>query len=304
MRTRLIAASAAFLALLSASVLVTAGQENKGGGGGGGGDKGTKIRRASVLNGLQVRDKEGDYAGQVYDMVINLESGKILYFAVQTGGTLGFGGQLHAVAPGALRLTEGTVSGRELFAINVDANKIANEKGFNSNNWPQKPTWGEGGRQNGGDKNGGGGGGGGGDAGGGGKNGGKNIARASSVIGMDVHSSKNNDDIGDVYDLAIDTNNWKVHYVAVNRGGPLGGALGAGKLYAVDWKAFKFQSKTANPGDQVLVLNATANDFEKAQGFASNESWPTSPSQAFSGGGGSGGGSGGGGDTGRKDQDK
>jgi len=324
MRTRLFAASVALLTLLSASMLVTAGDTKKGDAGkgngegksadkgkdgtGGGGGKTTGIRRGnSVLTGMYVRDKQGDAIGRVSDIVVDMQSGKVIYFAVGIGGVVGFNQQLHAVAPNAMHLAQGQ-TGNEFFMYDLDVNELRNAKGFDSNNWPSEPKWSKG-KQ--------------GSDGGSAKEdlkdageavkekvqdigkevkeglGGKKKSqpvRISAIVGMDVYTKDGKNDLGDVYDVAIDPNQWHIIYAAVSHGGQAGGAVG-GKLYAVDWKLLGMESLTGRPQAQVFTLDVTADAFNRAKGFTSNDVWPRNPDQAFSGKGG--GGNGKGGDNGK-----
>jgi len=315
MRTRLFAASVALLTFLSASMLATAGGDDQKGGKGKGDGKTGGIRRAgSVLTGMYVRDKQGDQIGRIHDVVVDMKTGKVVYFAVQTGGVANIvGGKLHAVAPDAMHLAIGERTGTEFFVYDLDVQGLRGAEGFNNNNWPKEPNFSRG-KQ--------------GSEGGSvkedlkdagakvketvkdigkevkeGVGGGKmehNLARVSSINGMDVQN-KANKDLGDVYDLAIDPKNWKILYAAISHGGTAG--VG-GKLFAVDWKLLKIGSPSVNPQNVVFILDVDENVFNRAQGFTSNDTWPSQPDQAFQGGGKEGGNGKGGSDKGGSDTNK
>lgn len=88
--------------------------------------------------------------------------------------------------------------------------------------------------------------------------------RASQLIGMDVRSPQD-EKLGDIRDLVIDTQTGKVEYVALAHGG----FLGMGEdLYAYPVTAFQ-------PGQQrdQLLLNLTRDQLQQSQGFSNND-WP------------------------------
>jgi sporulation protein YlmC with PRC-barrel domain len=88
--------------------------------------------------------------------------------------------------------------------------------------------------------------------------------RASRLIGMDVRSPQD-ENLGEIRDLVINTRTGNVEYVALAHGGVLG--LGE-DLYAYPLERFEL----APDRDQV-TLNATRGQLEQAQGFDSDD-WP------------------------------
>lgn len=59
------------------------------------------IERADRLIGTEVRTSDNERAGKIHDFVVDLESGRVLYVVVATGGVLGIGDRHVAVPPGA-----------------------------------------------------------------------------------------------------------------------------------------------------------------------------------------------------------
>jgi sporulation protein YlmC with PRC-barrel domain len=88
--------------------------------------------------------------------------------------------------------------------------------------------------------------------------------RASQLIGMDVRSPQD-ENLGEIRDLVIDTQTGKIEYVALAHGGFLG--LGE-DLYAYPLDAFE-----PAPDRDQLVLNVTREQLQQAQGFSSDD-WP------------------------------
>jgi sporulation protein YlmC with PRC-barrel domain len=88
--------------------------------------------------------------------------------------------------------------------------------------------------------------------------------RASRLIGMDVRNPQN-ENLGSVHDLVLDTQNNRVHYVVLSHGGLFG--MGA------DLFAFPMRSFELAPDLRSLVLNIDRNALREAEGFDRNR-WP------------------------------
>ena len=58
--------------------------------------------KASELIGLAVKNLQGEKLGKVEDLAIDVQSGRVVYVVLSTGGFVGMGDSLHAVPPGAL----------------------------------------------------------------------------------------------------------------------------------------------------------------------------------------------------------
>ncbi len=102
------------------------------------------------------------------------------------------------------------------------------------------------------------------------------IHRASEVIGLNVMTPDNEDTIGEVNDLVLDTDSGKIRYAAVS----VGGFLGIGdKLVAVPWNAF--DCRKDEDGNSYLSLDTTKEKLEKAPGF-DQDNWPDFGNQQWS----------------------
>lgn len=89
--------------------------------------------------------------------------------------------------------------------------------------------------------------------------------KASKIIGMQVKNMQN-EDLGKVKELVIDSQSGKVAYAVVSAGG---GLLGGGKMVAVPFEALSLQ-----PGAKNLVMNIKKEELKNAKGFAENN-WPS-----------------------------
>jgi sporulation protein YlmC with PRC-barrel domain len=87
---------------------------------------------AKTLIGDNIRNSQGENLGNVQDLMIDLEGGKIAYVVVSYGGFLGMGDKLFAVPWNAFRLD----ADNHNFILDVDQDVLKNAEGFDKNNWP------------------------------------------------------------------------------------------------------------------------------------------------------------------------
>jgi sporulation protein YlmC with PRC-barrel domain len=94
-----------------------------------------KVRRtnkASGLIGMEVRNSENQKLGEVKDLVMDMNSGRVSYAVLSVGGFLGIGEKLIALPPGALKATDAG----EYLVLNADKAKIQAAPGFAATAWP------------------------------------------------------------------------------------------------------------------------------------------------------------------------
>ncbi|QNN22684.1 PRC-barrel domain containing protein [Planctomycetales bacterium ZRK34] len=91
-----------------------------------------ELRRSSDLIGMTVRDATGKAVGEVEEVMIHADNGRVAYVAIRYDQTLGFGGELAAAPPEALTTTEDGEAVR--LAINNDQLKKAPR--IQEGNWP------------------------------------------------------------------------------------------------------------------------------------------------------------------------
>lgn len=87
---------------------------------------------------------------------------------------------------------------------------------------------------------------------------------ADTLIGNDVHNLQD-DTLGDIKEIMLDTNNGKIAYVVMSCGGFLG--IGE-KLFAIPWQALSLDTE-----NKCFLLNADKAKLENAPGF-DKDHWP------------------------------
>lgn len=95
---------------------------------------GPQVMGASTLIGNDVYNRQEEDLGDIKEIMLDMESGKIAYAVLSHGGILGVGEKLFAVPWDALTLdTE-----KERFILNVEKAKLDIAPGFNPDNWPDR----------------------------------------------------------------------------------------------------------------------------------------------------------------------
>jgi len=92
----------------------------------------TRALSASSLNGTNVVNPMGENLGHVEDLMIDLNTGRILYTVLSFGGILGIGNKLFAVPFEAFGIDQDN----EDFILDVDQERLKNAPGFDKNDWP------------------------------------------------------------------------------------------------------------------------------------------------------------------------
>lgn len=157
-----------------------------------------KIRdmRATDIMGAKVQSPKGEDLGDVQDLIVNTQDGRVNYAIVAFGGTLGFGEKLFAYPMD--RLKAGT-SGDELI-LNASEQEMKNAPGFDRSTWP---TFGMGGYRGEVDKH----------FGKTAKAGG-NLVRMSEMLDNKVVDRIGNS-VGEIDDVVVSLTDGKVRYVAL-----------------------------------------------------------------------------------------
>jgi sporulation protein YlmC with PRC-barrel domain len=185
-------------------------------------DKLGKIESAKKLIGREIQTTQGQKAGELKDLVVDLESGRVLYGIISAGGFAGIGDELTAVPTAAF-----TSSTDARLTIDADKEKLKGAPRFTKDyetklgdpqfikqahqHFGQNMNW-EGSFNN--------------------------VHKASELIGMKVKNASDQN-IGDVNDLGIDLPSGRVTFVVLGAGG----VLGAGeKLYPMPPNAFTLAS--------------------------------------------------------------
>lgn len=102
------------------------------------------------------------------------------------------------------------------------------------------------------------------------------MVRASQLIGMNIYNNQE-ESVGEINDLVINSQTGRVEYAAVTYGGFLG--LGD-KMYAVPFQAFSTKADADDADDPYLMLNVTQEQLEGSEGF-DQDNWPNFADRNF-----------------------
>jgi sporulation protein YlmC with PRC-barrel domain len=213
-----------------------------------------KAVRATTLEGMTVKNQQGDTLGEVENVVLDVDNGRIAYVVLDFGGWFDFGGKYAAAPWNALAVQPGA---KEI-VLNVDKDKLRQAPSFERTYVPdtverawlvdmykfygippdssiqvakaEKIT----------------------------------VAPLETVLGMDVENPQGND-LGEIEDLVFDVKDGHIAYAAL----AYGGWLGLGENYAaVPWQALKL-----NRAEREFTLNADKEKLQSAPKFT-KDNWP------------------------------
>lgn len=92
-----------------------------------------QVLSASTMMGDDVINSAGENLGEIKELMIDLEAGRIAYAVLSFGGFLGLGDKLFAIPWEALSLdTE-----REAFILDVEREMLEEAPGFDDDDWPR-----------------------------------------------------------------------------------------------------------------------------------------------------------------------
>jgi len=93
--------------------------------------------RASQLTGMNIVNSAGDDVGEVHDIVLDGQTGRVRYLAVTYGGFLGIGDKLFAVPYEAFQYqVDPNDADDHVFVLNVTKQQLEGAQGFDQDNWP------------------------------------------------------------------------------------------------------------------------------------------------------------------------
>lgn len=90
------------------------------------------VLSSSSLTGNDVRNTEGDYLGEIKDIMLDVPTGRVAYAILDFGGFLGIGNKLFAVPFEAMTLD----TNRHCFILDVDKKRLEAAPGFDQDHWP------------------------------------------------------------------------------------------------------------------------------------------------------------------------
>jgi sporulation protein YlmC with PRC-barrel domain len=219
-------------------------------------------QKADDLIGKKVVSATNEDLGKIEDIVVDANSGRILYGVLSFGGFLGVGDKLFAIPWRSLSLGNDA----KAFTLNVEKERLKNAPGFDKKQWPNfadekwatttheyfsqvpywrsdlKPetdmskvsyrdrwtyrpvTW----------------------------------QKASDLTGKDIHNHKN-EDLGRISDLIIDPDNGRIMYGVLSH---------RSRLFAIPWNALSLSADAKK-----FVVNIDKGQLTDAVSFTS-DSWP------------------------------
>jgi sporulation protein YlmC with PRC-barrel domain len=92
------------------------------------------VNKGSELIGMNVKNLQNEDIGEIVDFVIDIDSGRVSYAVLSTGGILGFGDRLFAIPPKVFKFS----AKEDYLVIDVNKEKLQKAPGFNKDNWPDK----------------------------------------------------------------------------------------------------------------------------------------------------------------------
>lgn len=225
----------------------------------------TRTQKSSDLIGKAVTNNSNENLGRIEDIVVDANSGRILYAVLSFGGFMGMGDKWFAVPWQSLQLPADAVK----FVFNVDKDRLKNAEGFDKSKWPdfaneqwatsnykaydQKPYWPAGDTQ-----------------------GGKidwttssgyrqgwmnrpTVWKKASELDNREARNQSNEDLGTIDELIIDPDGGRVLYGLLDEGD---------EHIAVPWTALHLEQ-----GGPDFKLNMTKAEVENVSGFTASN-WP------------------------------
>ncbi len=101
-----------------------------------------RILSADTLTGDTVVNRRNEELGKIEHLMIDIESGRVVYAVLSFGGFLGMGDKLFAIPWKALTID----LAQKRFVLDVERGRLEQAPGFDKSNWPDMAdrTWGEG----------------------------------------------------------------------------------------------------------------------------------------------------------------
>jgi len=97
------------------------------------------VLSATTLQGTNINNSSGAGLGDIKDLMIDLETGRVAYAVVEFGGVLGIGSKLFAVPLQALKQD----ASNKCFVMNTTKEALEKAPGFDKDHWPDfaDRTW-------------------------------------------------------------------------------------------------------------------------------------------------------------------
>lgn len=207
--------------------------------------------RLSQLIGKDVRNAQGEDLGDIKDVILDINNGRVHYVILSFGGVLGLGDKLFAYPMRAFS----PASNKDELILNVDRERLKNAPGFEANRYPDfskpdyqqqvdryfGPTLAIKPQTN------------------------MRLVRGSEVLGKDINGS-NGRDLGEIEDVVINVANGDVHYAV----------LEFDQSWSLNNKLFAFPLRAFTQGgswSDDWMLNISKDTLNNVPGFDKNK-WP------------------------------
>lgn len=95
-----------------------------------------QVSRASKIIGTNVKNPSGENLGGIKDLVLDPESGHVVYAVVSFGGVLGMGSKLFAIPWSVLHWTRD----KEYYVLDLDKETLKKAPGFDKKHWPDSSS--------------------------------------------------------------------------------------------------------------------------------------------------------------------
>lgn len=91
--------------------------------------------RATNLTGTNVQNLQGENIGKIQDLMIDTETGRVVYSVLSFGGFMGLGDEYFAIPIEALVFSN---KDKNLIKLDIDKETLENAPGFDKDNWPME----------------------------------------------------------------------------------------------------------------------------------------------------------------------
>ncbi|AKU24340.1 PRC-barrel domain-containing protein [Massilia sp. NR 4-1] len=100
---------------------------------------GPRLMGADTLIGDHIHNLKNEHLGTVKEIMLDMQSGRVAYVVMASGGVLSIGEKLFAVPWEALTLD----TANKRVTLNIDKERIESAPGFDKDNWPDmaNQTW-------------------------------------------------------------------------------------------------------------------------------------------------------------------
>jgi sporulation protein YlmC with PRC-barrel domain len=96
---------------------------------------GRELVSAATLSGERVVTRHGETVGNVSELMLDVQRGRIAYAVVAHGGFMGLGERLHAIPWGALRFD----AEHGCLVLDAERRTFLDAPGFDKEHWPSTP---------------------------------------------------------------------------------------------------------------------------------------------------------------------